>query len=65
MMNLLKRLIRNFVHDESAQGAAEYVLLLVVIVALVVLFNKQITAAFSSKLDTLSQSITNFTGSGS
>ena len=36
--NQLKRLWR----DESAQGATEYILLLVAIVALVVLFRKQL-----------------------
>ncbi len=55
---VFKRLLK----DESGQGATEYVLLVVVVVALVLLFRNKITEALSAKLDELSRSIGEFTG---
>lgn len=52
--------IKNLLKDESGQGATEYVLLVVVVVALVGLFRKQIMEALTTKLDELSKSITGF-----
>jgi Flp pilus assembly pilin Flp len=63
-MSSLKKFAQQLWNDESAQGAAEYVLLLVVVVALVMLFRNKISAAFSGKLDTLSSDISGFTGGG-
>jgi Flp pilus assembly pilin Flp len=40
--------------DESAQGATEYILLLVVVVALVIMFKGKITDALKGKTDELS-----------
>jgi Flp pilus assembly pilin Flp len=48
--------------DESGQGATEYILLLVVVVALVILFKGKIYATISSKLDELSGNIQSFQG---
>ena len=56
--NFSKKLIKN----ESGQGATEYILLLVVVVALVMLFKNQIKSAMDSKLQTLSSDITGFSG---
>lgn len=58
---VIKRLLK----DESGQGATEYVLLVVVVVALVLLFRNKITAALEGKLESLSNSIGEFTGSPS
>lgn len=56
--NFSKKLFKN----ESGQGATEYILLLVVVVALVMLFKNQIKSAMNSKLQTLSSDITGFSG---
>lgn len=61
-MGALRKFVRNFWNDESAQGTAEYVLLLVVIVALVIAFRRQISGAFNDKLGTLSSEISGFKG---
>lgn len=53
MKNFLKRLWK----EESAQGATEYILLLVVVVALVLLFKGQISDAVSAKLEALKGSM--------
>jgi len=50
--------------DESGQGATEYVLLVVVVVALVGLFRQQIMDALREKLGQLSQSIIGFGNDG-
>lgn len=55
-----KRLMK----DESGQGATEYVLLVVVVVALVMLFRDRIYSALSDKLGTLANDIGGFTGQG-
>ena len=41
MFNLMKA-FKKFLKDESAQGATEYILLLVAVVAILVLFKEQI-----------------------
>ncbi|HEX4925675.1 MAG TPA: hypothetical protein VFV50_16390 [Bdellovibrionales bacterium] len=41
-MKNLKNQLKRIVRDESAQGATEYILLLVAIVALVMLFKNQL-----------------------
>ncbi|MGE4131266.1 MAG: Flp1 family type IVb pilin [Bdellovibrionales bacterium] len=56
--------VKKFWNDESGQGGTEYVLLLVVVVALVGIFRNQIKEAFSAKLGDLSSSIQGFTGDG-
>jgi Flp pilus assembly pilin Flp len=48
--------------DESGQGATEYILLLVVVVALVIMFKGKIRAAISEKLDELEGNIQSFKG---
>jgi Flp pilus assembly pilin Flp len=63
-MKKFTAVMKNLWKDESGQGATEYVLLVVVVVALVVLFRNQITGAMSEKLSQLSSAITGFTGDG-
>jgi Flp pilus assembly pilin Flp len=50
LTNFVKRLWK----DESAQGATEYILLLVVIVGLVLMFGPKIKGIVSGKVDELS-----------
>ena len=63
-MKKFTTLMKNLVKDESGQGATEYVLLVVVVVALVVLFRDRIQEALGQKLSQLSSEITGFTGDG-
>jgi Flp pilus assembly pilin Flp len=56
--------MKNLWKNESGQGATEYVLLVVVVVALVVLFRDRIQSALGEKLSQLSSDITGFTGNG-
>lgn len=61
-MKKLTTLMKSLAKDESGQGGTEYVLLLVVVVALVMMFKEQIRGAMSEKLAQLSDSIKGFTG---
>lgn len=63
-MKRFTAVMKNLWKNESGQGATEYVLLVVVVVALVVLFRDRITSALVEKLSQLSGDITGFTGSG-
>ena len=56
MKNFLKKLWK----DESAQGATEYILILVVIVAVALLFGDKFKAAISEKINSLSSQIQGF-----
>jgi Flp pilus assembly pilin Flp len=47
--NYSKKLLKN----QSGQGATEYILLLVVVVALVLLFQKEIKSTVQGKIDSL------------
>jgi Flp pilus assembly pilin Flp len=49
--------------DESGQGATEYILLLVVVVALVFMFKGKISQTLQQKMDDLDNQIQSFTGS--
>ena len=48
--------------DDSAQGATEYILLVLVVVAILGLFKTQIKEAVSKKLGEVSSSIGDFKG---
>jgi len=56
--NFSKKLLKN----KSGQGATEYILLLVVVVALVMLFKDKIRATMDGKIGELSNSIQSFSG---
>lgn len=47
--------------DESAQGMAEYALLLVVVIAIASIFRKSITETVTAKMEDLKKNITGFT----
>lgn len=60
-MKKFAALLKNLVKDESGQGATEYILLLVVVVALALMFRGKITEALREKLDELGSAIGGFT----
>lgn len=60
--NKFKNFSKKLWKNESGQGATEYILLLVVVVALVMLFKDKIKGAFEGKLSELSGSISGFKG---
>lgn len=60
-MKKFAALLKNLVKDESGQGATEYILLLVVVVALALMFRGKITEALREKLDELGSAINGFT----
>ncbi len=62
-MTKIKNFFKNLLKDESAQGATEYILLLVVVVGLVLLFKNQISQQVSGAISQLGGKITNITGS--
>jgi Flp pilus assembly pilin Flp len=53
---------KNLWKDESGQGATEYILLLVIVVAIAFLFKDKIQTALSAKLNELGGSIGSFSG---
>lgn len=59
-MKKMTTLFRNLWKDESGQGATEYILLLVVVVALGLLFRGKITEIISQKLEELGGAIGDF-----
>ncbi len=63
-MKSVSAVFKKLMKDESGQGATEYVLLVVVVVALVMLFRDRIYSALSDKLGTLANDIGSFTGQG-
>ena len=56
-MTQLKNFCKNFIRDEGGQGMAEYILLLVVVVGLVIAFKSQISTAINGKMSDLTSSI--------
>lgn len=59
-MNKFKSFARRFMKDESGQGMAEYVLLIVVVVSVAFLFRKNITDMVSNKMGQVSGEFQNF-----
>jgi len=56
-MTQIKKFFKTFLQDEGGQGMAEYILLLVVVVGLVIAFKAQISKAVSDKMGQLSSDI--------
>lgn len=52
--------LKNFWRDESAQGATEYILLLVVVVAIVALFRGKIKEQLDGIIGNLGEQISKF-----
>ncbi len=53
-MERVKRELKRLWTDESAQGMTEYVLLLVIVVALILVFKDRIQSMVKSKIEDLS-----------
>ena len=64
-MKNLKTIFHFIIEDESGQGMTEYILLVVVIVALVMIFRTNIMQAVQTQIQSLSTQITSFTGNPS
>jgi hypothetical protein len=65
MKKFIRQLKSNFtsrVKNERGQGMLEYILLLVVVVALVMVFKDKIKSAVEAKVGDLSSSIGSFSG---
>lgn len=60
-MKNISNLFRRLWKDESAQGATEYILLLVIVVAIAFIFKDRIRDMVSSKLEQLGGDIQGFT----
>ena len=56
----MKKLLKKLWKDESAQGATEYILMLVVVVALAMTFKDQIKGIVESKTKDLGGKINDF-----
>ena len=59
-MNKVKNFARRFMNDESGQGMAEYVLLIVVVVGVAFLFKDKITGMVRTKLDSVGTEFNGF-----
>jgi hypothetical protein len=59
-MRSLANTIKKLWKDESAQGATEYILLLVIVVAIAMLFKDRIKSIVSSKIEEVGSGIGSF-----
>lgn len=60
-MQKIKSTLKRLWADESGQGATEYILLLVIVVAIAFLFKDRIKETLTNKLNDLNSSISSFT----
>ena len=56
----MKKTLKRLWKDESAQGATEYIFMLVVVVAIAVMFKNQISGIVKGKVDQLGGEIQGF-----
>lgn len=61
-MKMFNSFSKKLMKNQAGQGATEYILLLVVVVALVMMFKTQIKGALDGKLSELGSSISGFKG---
>lgn len=61
-MRKLINTVKTLWKDESGQGATEYILLLVIVVAIAALFKDKIKTALDGKLTDLGGQLTDFKG---
>ncbi len=52
---------KKFLNDESGQGMAEYILLLVIVIGVVMLFKGQFTTIISTKISDISSGMSSIT----
>ncbi|MBL7669133.1 MAG: hypothetical protein JNM39_01490 [Bdellovibrionaceae bacterium] len=62
LKNFSKKCSKVFLKNNKGQGMVEYILLMVVIIALVTIFKDPIKTAVSDKVNSLKDSISGFTG---
>jgi Flp pilus assembly pilin Flp len=60
-MHNIRKALKNIWKDESAQGATEYILILVIIVGAVVLFGPKLRGALESKTKDLTDGMDSVT----
>lgn len=63
-MKKVTAVMKNLWKDESGQGTAEYILLLVAVVAVAFIFKKQITGFVEEKMGEIGSDIKGFTSQG-
>jgi Flp pilus assembly pilin Flp len=63
-MNKIKNTIKHLIQDESGQGATEYILLLVVVVAIAVMFKDKIMGIVQGKIGEIGGAISGFSIGG-
>jgi len=56
----MKKMLKQLWQDESAQGATEYILMLVIVVGIAIIFKEKIKSVITEKVDALSQDIQGF-----
>lgn len=61
-MKKFKNFSKNLLKNKSGQGATEYILLLVVVVALVLMFKDRIRSTMEGKIGELEGQINQFSG---
>ncbi len=61
--NQLQTILKNLWADEAAQGATEYILLLVVVVGLAMVFKKPMMEMVSTKMEAIKGDVGNFNSS--
>jgi len=61
-MRKISNVVKQLWKDESGQGATEYILLLVIVVAVAMLFKDKIKTALDGKLNELGGQLGSFTG---
>jgi Flp pilus assembly pilin Flp len=59
-MKNIRNAMKSLWKDESAQGATEYILLLVVVVSLAFIFKRQIIEAVNAKMGSISTEMGSF-----
>ncbi len=63
-MRKIKSTLKTLWADESGQGATEYILLLVIVVAVAMIFRDKITSTIRDKMEEVGGSLMSFTGGG-
>ncbi len=61
-MKKIARHLKRIFHEESAQGATEYILLLVIVVGMAIAFGPRLKAMVTEKMESLSGQVGGFTG---
>lgn len=63
-MNKIINVAKKIWNDESAQGSAEYILLLVAVVAVAIIFKQKIKDIVTAKMDEIGKDVSGFSSTG-